>query len=434
MFNHRFVPYIVGLCIVALLLVSYVGYRAYQKHVEFKAFTSNAQSFNRSAEELDDHHGHAHPHHGEGQKGVVATGSDLDRRAPSGDYVYEINGVTHYTKKPLSPEQIEIRAWVITGEMTHAVEKHLEGLAILFRDNIRQRVVTPDGTVHEVLVPREAAYQEGDAISRKELLPSFLTEDEEPLTGAALIIGEVEHPLPNEYYTIKDRAARNVYFNKFAWSIENSVPMAEVEEKVISGELDFSLSDKQQQMLADEEERMQRSKMLDDRHYLPPVSEIPPVKVSFLSEDEEDQLPGWAVKREEPFWQDALAESSSHRGTDVLDEGSVSEDTGRAARNADSPISASDLSSVAESQPQRVTDLQKQLTPAGIEAELTEGLSTNPADKVQQFIDQFGTEEGLRRLRESDPEAARQLEQGLRGEKTRSSPSSDSGQSPSAAP
>ena len=92
------------------------------------------------------------------------------------------------------------------------------------------------------------------------------------------------------------------------------------------------------------------------------------MKVSFLSEDGEDQLPEWAVKREEPFWQDALAESRSHQGTDVLDEGSVSEDAGRAARNADSPISASDLLSVAESQPQRVTDREKQLMPEGIES------------------------------------------------------------------
>ena len=57
-------------------------------------------------------------------------------------------------------------------------------------------------------------------------------------------------------------------------------------------------------------------------------------------------------------------------------------------------LSPSDLSRVGESIPQSVTDLQKQLTPQGIESELTEGLSTNPADKAQQLIDQYGTEEG----------------------------------------
>ena len=38
------------------------------------------------------------------------------------------------------------------------------------------------------------------------------------------------------------------------------------------------------------------------------------------------------------------------------------------------------------------------------------GVSPERFDKVQQLIDQYGTAEGLRRLRESDPEAARQFE------------------------
>ena len=57
-----------------------------------------------------------------------------------------------------------------------------------------------------------------------------------------------------------------------------------------------------------------------------------------------------------------------------------------------------------------VNQIEKRLTPAGIEAELSRELSTDPADKAQQLIDQYGTEEGLRRLRKSDPEAARQFE------------------------
>ncbi len=39
-----------------------------------------------------------------------------------------------------------------------------------------------------------------------------------------------------------------------------------------------------------------------------------------------------------------------------------------------------------------------------------EGLSPEHFDKAQQLIDQYGTEEGLRRLREMDPEAARRFE------------------------
>ena len=60
--------------------------------------------------------------------------------------------------------------------------------------------------------------------------------------------------------------------------------------------------------------------------------------------------------------------------------------------------------------PPSVADLEKHFSLEGIESELTEGLSTDPADKAQKLIDQYGTEEGLRQLRESDPEAARQFE------------------------
>ena len=46
----------------------------------------------------------------------------------------------------------------------------------------------------------------------------------------------------------------------------------------------------------------------------------------------------------------------------------------------------------------------------GVEAELSGGLSLERFDKARQLIDEYGTEEGLRRLRESDPDAARQFE------------------------
>ena len=60
--------------------------------------------------------------------------------------------------------------------------------------------------------------------------------------------------------------------------------------------------------------------------------------------------------------------------------------------------------------PQSVSDLEKQLIPERIEAELSEGLSPDRVDKAQQLIDEYGTEEGLRRLREMDPDAARRFE------------------------
>lgn len=55
------------------------------------------------------------------------------------------------------------------------------------------------------------------------------------------------------------------------------------------------------------------------------------------------------------------------------------------------------------------------------------GLSSAQREKAKQLFDQFGTDEGLRRLRESDSDAARQFErERLRSEKFRpSEPSRD---------
>ena len=50
------------------------------------------------------------------------------------------------------------------------------------------------------------------------------------------------------------------------------------------------------------------------------------------------------------------------------------------------------------------------LTVSNQETESHDGVSPERFDKAQQLIDQYGREEGLRRLREMDPEAARQFE------------------------
>ena len=50
----------------------------------------------------------------------------------------------------------------------------------------------------------------------------------------------------------------------------------------------------------------------------------------------------------------------------------------------------------------------------GVEASGWKGLSPEQRDQAKVFFDQYGTEEGLRRLREMAPEAARQFEQGRR--------------------
>ena len=72
---------------------------------------------------------------------------------------------------------------------------------------------------------------------------------------------------------------------------------------------------------------------------------------------------------------------------------------------------------------------EKQLIPIKNAAQGWAKLSPEQREKAKQLFDQFGTEEGLRRLRESDPEAARRFEQERRGAPFRDVP--DKGQSES---
>ena len=426
MLKRCFNPYIIGAGIVVFLAVSYVGYRTYQRHVEFKAFMSKAQVFNRPIEGHHVHSSKEHTHHGEGPDKIgiqsnlpkaaqVESMHEQDHHlAPSGEYVYEINGAPLYSNLPLSQEQIELREWIQTGKMTPAVEEQFRDREALKSDNVVQHVVAPDGKLHQVIVPRYSQYEEGDAILQSELDPPMLLEEfQNPKQGRGkLIIEGVEYPMPDEFHTIADPYEREAYLNKFAWSIKNGVSMAEVEKKVAKGELDFSLSEDAKRHVDEHEAMMERYKML--AFIPPPLSDKSPVKVSFLPNEGEDALPGWMRKGEgnRPSGSNEASGGGTYSETDTVSEGSIPFDTDTAPVRSDVPLSSSSLPGMAKSppSPQNVADLEKQLTPAGIEAELSEEVSADRFDKVQQLIDKYGSEEGLRRFREMDPEAARQFE------------------------
>ncbi len=205
--------------------------------------------------------------------------------------------------------------------------------------------------------------------------------------------------------------------------------IAAVESQVASGELDLSLSDRERAQ-ADELETLGMRRMMLASPMVP-VSDEPPVTVQvevYKSEDTESgHLSHGDTHREEMRY--AFDDADAHGGDGAPE--AVGSDLPMPETPGDVPISVSDLSRVVEPIPQSVTDLQKRLRPEGIESELTEGLSTDPADKARQLIDQFGSEEGLRRLRASDPEAARQFEREQRTVPVRSEPdnnASDDGQ------
>ena len=424
MLKRCFIPYIVGGCIVAFLSVSYVGYRAYQNHVEFEDFMSNAQAFNRSIEGQHAHSSKDHTHSGEGlpvalnpdqigETGRAESGYAHDGEYVDGEYVYEIAGQLYSSDTPMSQQAIEVREWTQTGKMTPAVEEAIRATKLLredFKGQVTQRVVTPDGKLHQVIVPRHSEYEEGDAISQTELdspIIEMAALSQKPWLNNKLIIDGVDYYPPEEYYSIADSHGRREYFNKFSWSIENSVSMAEVEKKVAQGELDFSLSESEKRRIDEIEATMERTKervkMLSPVAL--PLSDKPPVKVSFLPDEGEDALPGWIRKGEYP-----VPENVSEGGSPL--------DTDTAPVRTDIPISPSDLPGMVEPTPSRPSELRIEtanktptpLTAESIETQLKEQLSPEHFSKAKQFFDQYGSEEGLRRLRESDPEAARQFE------------------------
>ena len=61
-------------------------------------------------------------------------------------------------------------------------------------------------------------------------------------------------------------------------------------------------------------------------------------------------------------------------------------------------------------------ELEKQLTPElptteGVETELSGRFSPERLEKAREVLERYGPEEGMRRLREDDPEVAAQVEQ-----------------------
>ena len=349
MFNRRFMPYIVGVCIVALISLSYVGYRAYQSHVEFETFIADAQEgFNHSVEGHHSHSSEALPYVSQRQplqeREPKVSESNHQKESEHDEAIFVSEGsVTKIeTDMPMDKEYLEIQQWVMTGEATPYIERKLKERAEAppFDDQVTQRVITPDGQIHTVWVHRDYQYEDGDKIFESQLQPQ--RPDEEVLEHASIIIDDVEYDLPDEYYSIDDPYERRVYSKKFWWSIENSVSMTEVEKKVGKGELDFSLSQAEKRYIAEEIAREERHRLLLQVPK-PPLSDKPPVKVSFLPDEDDDVLPGWRRK----------GESS---GPENVSEGNRPLDTETAPGSSDSPLSLSDLPDMVEPTPARPSE------------------------------------------------------------------------------
>ena len=201
--------------------------------------------------------------------------------------------------------------------------------------------------------------------------------------------------------------------------------MAEVEKKVTKGELDFSLLEEEKKRIDASLAIMERSKMTWPE--IPPLSDKLPVKVRFLPDDGESVRPGWMQKQK---LQALNVEQSILTDGEIFNEESTNEDVSGASVRSDIPPSPSDLPGMVEFTPSRPSEAGGEAsnrtptppTAKSVETELREQLSPERFDKAQQLIDQYGGEEGLRRLRETDPEAAAQFEREQRERKMDTEP------------
>ncbi len=137
------------------------------------------------------------------------------------------------------------------------------------------------------------------------------------------------------------------------------------------------------------------------------------------------------------IWRDFLAhrESSPPASDNVFSEG-IGEDTDFSQRRSEaSPVMPEPKISVTtehvHQKDRHVHEPPTIQSPAptaakGVEANGWEGLSPKHQHQAKQFFDQYGSEEGLRRFREMDPEAARQFERERREPPVPSEPSDES--------
>ena len=438
MFNRRFFPYIVVMGIVVLLVVSYFGFKVYQNHVEFKTFMSNAQAFNRSVAHDETHeHTYRSDEHTHGAENHLhlpfseaeLSSPDLSTTAPQRPFVRNMPLAAKLSGREIAAALFE---WVDTGEKSDLMEAYIKKLQANnpYHGKVIQRVVTPDGQIHTVLVPEGYEYQEGDAILKSEVDPStaVISFGGEPMH---LIVAGVRYDVPEEYYSIKDPYEREEYFNKFTWSIENGVSMDEVELKVAQGELDFSLSEAAKKSIDEGKEQEERAQWLADQFAKPLPPDRPPVKVRFLPDEGEDALPGWMRKlqRNPQLGSGAAADGRKYSAGSPVSEGGIPLDTNTTPARSDLPLFQSDLSTPFESESTAqgeaihgTTQTPKPPTVDILETQLREQLSPERVSKVEQLIGQYGTEEGLRRLRQTDPDAARQFERQRSTPPTRSEP------------
>ncbi len=246
------------------------------------------------------------------------------------------------------------------------VDKSKSPVIVTPEDMVKQRIRTPDGKIHTIYVPRGHQVKEGATLSESFLRRPPPFNREELNKGGRIRKSDIPEGEDIETYIHKTILAR-----AYGVSIED------VERMIESGTIQLP------KVIAKSVDEFSVDEFMDHDHPL--------------------QSKGEVKHLEKTPWGVGNTNSS----------GGISDDS-----QSQSPTSVSSS--------EAVSDVPKMPASPTVSYE---GLSPARLDKAQQLIDQYGTEEGLRRLREMDPEAARRFEQERRLVPSRDVP--DEGQSES---
>ena len=349
MFNHRFVPYLIVVGIVVFLSVCYMGYREYQKHVEFETFMTKVQAtLDKDANPPE--HTEANPQGTDtNSSATIYPPHPIDTIAPP----VKVAVVSKAEFRPIDDSEIP----------PETLAKMKKASAFPMKP---QRIQTPDGNIHVIYLP-EGEYKDGDIAVSEELASSPAAYPSSWDFDKLLSVQDSEIP---------EGETAESYLEKKRWSTVLGVSIEEVQKMMERGHI--------------QRRNVSRS----------PVVEFP---IEELIGDDHHHRSSGSI--------DEALPSGEHQSKVPVFDGRFSEDTQRVPVRSDVPVSPSDLPDIVKPiSPPSAADIEKQLTSQGIEAELSGELSTDPFDKAQRLIDQYGTEEGLRRLREMDPEVARRFE------------------------
>ena len=359
MFNYRFVPYLIVVGSVVFLSVCYMSYREYQKHVEFETFMTKVQA-TLDKDANPPKHTEANP-----QETDTSSSGTTDRMLL--DTPQTIDTLGPPVKVTVVPDDEE-SAPIDESEIPPEI---LAQMPDPDAPMIPLRIQTPDGNIHVISVPAGLDYNKVDIGVPESTANQPASDPSWAFTG----------PVRVRKSDIPEGETAESYLYKKRWALAFGVPIEEVERMMESGHI------RPREVIA----RSPVEEFIDHDHL-------------FHSHDHDD-------RSQSAGRVDAALRSGEHRVEVPVSDGAGSEDIQHAPVRFDIPVSPSNLPDMVKPiSPQSAENIEEQLTPAGIEAELSEGVSPERFSKAQQLIGQYGTEEGLRQLRESDPEAARQFE------------------------